>query len=270
MRRVIRAFSAIERGVFASLALVAIALTGCTGGSGPAESFQQIGEAAASGDLTSAYDQALPASYKTEVDALITKATGLINEQEHAKITQLAKRAGGMLATMLAPMATEKPELKPRLDDLSDLPKLLGIDTYAAFTSLKARALIDSLATRVVKKALAAQGEDAPSAPKVELVKTEGDSATIKVSEAGAAAGSPAQEIALTKVEGKWLPAEMVAQWKPTLAEIDQQLAAFAEAKKQDPEIVMRTLEEIEGSLDEALGSLILGASQLGNFGFGN
>jgi hypothetical protein len=82
----------------------------------------------------------------------------------------------------------------------------------------------------------------------IEVVKAEGDKATVKVSYPGGE-----EEISeMVKVEGKWLPKEMVDGWKEAMSSAKTQIAqidpkTIAEAKPQ----IMGALAGVETALDQ-------------------
>lgn len=86
-------------------------------------------------------------------------------------------------------------------------------------------------------------------AAKISTVKTDGDTATIAI----AITGRPAEEIAMKRVDGKWLPADMVNGWSVNIGAAKASLEKMNIAA-QKPQAMM-VLQMADGVLDQLLAA---------------
>ncbi len=101
---------------------------------------------------------------------------------------------------------------------------------------------------------------------KVEVVSTEGDSATLRMT----APDEEPEEMQLTRVEGRWVPSDMAKDWDQNVAEARQKLAAVTDEEVQQGSMqammmigmvdgVIAQLETVETAeeFDQALQGLL-------------
>jgi hypothetical protein len=83
---------------------------------------------------------------------------------------------------------------------------------------------------------------------KVEVLKSEGDTATLKVS----VPGERDEDTVMVRVEGKWIPKEMADGWKDGMAQMKKQIAAIDEkAMAAAKPKVMGMMVGVETALDQ-------------------
>jgi len=84
------------------------------------------------------------------------------------------------------------------------------------------------------------------------LISSEGDNARVLLE----VPGQPAKEEDFVRVEGKWIPAAMAAEWDKTMAEAREQLAGLSGEKlQQNKASALMQLSMIEGALDQLLAT---------------
>jgi len=83
---------------------------------------------------------------------------------------------------------------------------------------------------------------------KVEVVSTEGDSATLRMT----APDEEPEEMQLTQVEGRWVPSDMAKDWDQEVADARQQLAALTDEEIQQGSMqAMMMIGMVDGVLAE-------------------
>jgi hypothetical protein len=85
---------------------------------------------------------------------------------------------------------------------------------------------------------------------KVTVVKSEGDNATLTIE----TAGKPAQTVEMVRFEGKWLPADMVANWDTGIEHVKQSISQMDFAGPSR-EMYLGVLGQAEQTLDQMLAA---------------
>jgi hypothetical protein len=269
-------------------ALMACCLAGCggapAGGGGavkvelpatPDGSIQAVARSVGEGKPQAIWS-ALPPKYQADVKGLITDFASKMDKEVWdktfvvlGKITKLAKdkkefilNHPGLAEGPLADKAKKDEAIKEwdavvqmfeilvksdisTIDGLKKLDpeKFLG-DTVAKFQAQAQRVAVLAEKKEEVDKI------EALKQAKVTLVKTEGDKATLKME----LPGEPAKEKEFTKVEGKWLPSEMVAEWDNSIKEAKKSISniKFDDAGKGQ---FLGILGQVETVVDELLAA---------------
>lgn len=219
---------------------------------------------------------ALPASYQKEVqDDLVRAFAKKMDPEMYGKGVTVLKKLVGVLGSkkdLILPQVVENPLMQMAQVDKEELGKNWGkvvglFDTILQselgdIEKLKTVDIGKFLATtgaKVMQHAadLSAMSEDDPykkelqakaAGMKAEVVKTEGDKATLKLS----APGETDETVELVKVEGKWLPAELVDGWADAMKEAKAAIAEInPEAMAQMKPQVMGMLVGVETALDQ-------------------
>jgi hypothetical protein len=87
---------------------------------------------------------------------------------------------------------------------------------------------------------------------KATLISSEGDNALVRIE----VPGKPAEEQDFVRVEGKWIPAEMAAEWDQTMAEAREGLAGLSgEKMEQAKASTLMQLSMVDGALDQLLAT---------------
>ena len=217
----------------------------------------------------------LPASYQKEVQDDIVKAfAAKIDPEIHSKGVAVAKKLTALLREkkdLIVPMVTANPMFQMAQVDaakftqnwekavglldtllaseIGDLSRLKNADvgSFLRVTGGKLMRQFSELSALSDQDPYKKNFQTKMKGAKIEVLKTEGDKATVKVS-------YPAGEeetSEMVKVEGKWLPKEMVDGWKEAMTSAKTQIAGIdktmAEAKPQ----VMGMLAGVETALDQ-------------------
>lgn len=196
---------------------------------------------------------ALPESYQADVNGLVQTFGQNMDPQTWTTLTTMVRDVHKLLVEKRefivnhpAVAASDDPEaaaetvdhiaglLQSVLDGAGDLEKLKTFDG-AEFLDNTGADIVQQ--ANAIAKLGAAINPAAPAAPElsdlekvtVETVTSTEDSATLKITSPD---GTENVE-KFTKVEGKWLPAEMVAEWDESIAEAKAGLAELQDQEKQ-------------------------------------
>lgn len=219
--------------------------------------------------------EAMPASYQKELTGLVHTFAGKMDAELYDKGMTVASKAVGVLKTkkeyiiemllenpMFAAMKVKKEALESNWDgtmsvletvlqsEISTIAKLKTVDvgSFLGTTGVKVMAQIEKLSKASEEDPYGKEFQVKMAGAKAELVKEEGDTATIKISTEGE---SP-EEITLVKVEGKWLPEEMVEDWEEFLSEAKKGLEEMTpESMEQAKTQALPMLAAIETALDQ-------------------
>lgn len=221
---------------------------------GPEEDYRLAMEAAYRGDLAAFYDRLVPPSYDEDLNGLLDEVRKLVDEKEYQQARRLAAAFGERAAGLLEAKPTEgqTPLAGLAARSLDDLPGQMGLGSYEQFQQATVRSILLSLQQGALGKAL----KD-PSVPvswsrqRVELVEQSGEKARLRV--VPAEPSSPPSEtkfVDLVRVEGKWVPAELAAQWEGRIAQVRELLHSWQSQKERDPQFVANRLTALEQQLD--------------------
>jgi hypothetical protein len=156
---------------------------------------------------------------------------------DKAKVEQNWGKVIGLVDTVLA-------------SELGDLNKLKSVDvgSFLRVTGGKVMGQIAALSALSEQDPYAKEFKAKLSAVTAEIVSTEGDTATVKV----ATAGESPDTIKFVKVEGKWLPEDMVEGWNDFIAKAKEQIDQIKPETltAQKPQI-MGVLAGVEAMLDQ-------------------
>jgi hypothetical protein len=135
--------------------------------------------------------------------------------------------------------------------DLSDLDRLKNLDVER-FLSETGGELVD----RFKQIAAFAPTEKVPGLgfadAKATLISSEGDTARVRVE----VPGQPAKEEDFVRVEGKWIPTAMAAEWDQTIAQAREGLVELSSEKmQQNKSTTLMQLSMVEGALDQLLAT---------------
>ena len=215
---------------------------------------------------------ALPASYQQDV-------TDLIHEFGSTMDAELWNRSFGVIQKvtrvldekrefildhpMLATQIEDRDEAEDAWEDLVDILEILANSDLADLDRVKKldveRFLSGTgaeLFERFKEIEAFAPTEKVPgfglADAEATLISSEGDNARVRVQ----VPGQPAKEEDFVRVEGKWIPAAMAAEWEQTMAEAHEQLAGFSgEKMQQNKSATLMQLSMIEGALDQLLAT---------------
>ncbi len=255
-----------------ALLIVAALAGGAQAQQGPDAALKAVMDGLADYKLEVVWD-ALPGSYQGDVQGLVSGFADKMDAELWTKSFSVLKKLVLVLQTkkqfiLNFPMLAQMPPNKKQIladnwdgivqlastvvnSDVSDLQKLRAIDirTFLATTG-------SSIMRQAVALGQAANPQDDPAGKvaslrqaTVTVVRTEGpDRAVLRMQ----VPNETAEEKVFVKVEGKWLPENMVMGWQAGILQAKQKLAAIeqqkiAAAKAQ----VMPILTMIEGSLDQ-------------------
>ncbi|MCE9605899.1 MAG: hypothetical protein K8U03_13465 [Planctomycetia bacterium] len=133
------------------------------------------------------------------------------------------------------------------------------ISTLAGVKELDLEEFFEEAGNKVVGGVLKASENSNPDAAagiekfrkaKVTLVSTEGDDAVLKLE----TEGEKPKDQKFTRVDGKWLPAELVEGWDDGIEKAKAQLAALKIAPEQKAQ-VMQIMTVVDGLLDRLLAA---------------
>ena len=83
---------------------------------------------------------------------------------------------------------------------------------------------------------------------KIEVVSRDGDQATVRAS----APDEEPEDLQFTRVEGRWIPSDMAAEWDQNIADAKQRLATLSDEEIQQKSMqAMMAIGMVDGMLDE-------------------
>lgn len=218
--------------------------------------------------------EALPASYQADVNDLAHLAATKIDPEVYDGAFSIVERIGGIVDskqgfivnTQLAgeKTAEQKAELEQALPAAAEFIQTLSSSTLAKSAGLQSfdgQAFFDETVSKLLKQidGIAQLGGDDVTFSladlknmAVKVIEVEGDSAKLETTVPGE---SPAIEL-YTKVEDRWIPADMAAEWKAKIAEAKAQLESITEEQmqqsKQQAQMVMGMFDGVLKNLEAA------------------
>ena len=292
------------------LVLVALILAGC-GGGGPADvpktadqAVLRVVNALVENKPVAVWD-ALPASYQKDVSDLVHSAIAKVDAALYDQSVSIGQRVAKVLKDkkqfilahpQIAPMIPNKAEVEKQWDPIVGvLDTILNseLSTHAKAKGVDMRSFLDKTGSKVMGDItnlakLAPGGGEGPGTDneyvemikkakgtKATLVKEEGDKATVKME----TPGEKAEEVPFVKVEGKWIPAQMAAEWKGMIENGKKEIAAMKdEDMKKTKEMATPVLAMVEGLLgtfekaktQEEFNTAVNGLMQMMGGGSGN
>lgn len=270
------------RGFGWSLALVAL-FVGCNKSEGPGTGDPKaMGDAAdgavkamiskaTAGDATVAWT-ILPAKHQADVKAVVQEAAGKIDPEVWnkafatvGKLNQLLKTKkdfflGSSLTQGMKP--EEKEELARNWQKIVDIVDALANSDIKTHDGLKATdpgKFLETTGTKVLTGIVTFIDQSDPEkaadwkmmkGAKVSLIKQEGDTASVKIE----AEGSAPKELPLKRIDGKWVPTELLDSWDGGLAGVKSSLAAGAMTPDQKAQ-ALGGLAIADGVLDKLLAA---------------
>lgn len=216
---------------------------------------------------------AMPASYQKDVSGLVHDFAGKMDPELYGKGVAVAKKLVAVLRDkrdfilghpMLAMAKVKADELKPKWDtvvglvetlvnsELGSLDKLKTLDVGAFLRGTGATLMADAAELSKVSPDDPYEKEFAANlrGVKVEIIKAEAESATVKVTHPD----KSSKEMELVRVEGKWVPKEMVDDWAEMMANARKQLAGMGkEMKPESKAQALAMMAVAESALDQLL-----------------
>ena len=217
----------------------------------------------------------LPASYQKEVQDDIVKAfAAKIDPEIHSKGVAVAKKLTALLREkkdLIVPMVTANPMFQMAQVDaakftqnwekavglldtllaseIGDLNRLKNADvgSFLRVTGGKLMQQVSELSALSEQDPYKKQFQAKMQAVKVEVVKTEGDKKTLRLS----LPGEPEQTSEWVKVEGKWLPEEVVSGWKESMTSAKTQIAGMDKTLAESKPQIIGMLAGVETALDQ-------------------
>ena len=194
---------------------------------------------------------ALPPSYQQDVTGLIHLAADTVDPEVYAKSFAVLNKVVGVLRAkrdlILDTVEANMPQanratIEENWDHVLDLFDIVLSSEIASLDGLREvdpEAYLATTGRKVMLKAAeisppAKEGEPRKDlatslrAVKVEVVSSEGDSATVRIS-------PPDEEpetVALTRVEGRWVPADMAAEWDEKVAEARAEMSQVTDEEQ--------------------------------------
>lgn len=214
---------------------------------------------------------ALPATYQKDITELTHAFAARMDPAVWDAAFGLGRRTTGLLrdkkeiilaSSMVDAAGEKKADIEGGWDtmvslldsfftsDVASLDKLKTI-SWESYLSTTGRDLMNLAAERSK-----ASGDDAFDREftaklrqtEVEVVSSEGDTATVRVS----APDETPEEIQLTRVEGRWVPTDMAGDWDKNIAEAKEKLASMTDEEIQQGSMqAMMLIGMVDGMIAE-------------------
>jgi hypothetical protein len=213
----------------------------------------------------------LPAQYQSDIQVLVNQFGGKMDselwDKTFAVLKKLVKvgkdkRELILKQPMLAAVPGGKEQMTQNWDRMMELlDTVLGseISTVEGLKTFDPAAFLTGTGGKIAKLLAdaPAPGAGAPAGPslaqlkaaKVSTAKTEGDSATVNVT----VEGKPPIDVQLKRVDGKWLPVQMVDGWADKVAAAKASLEQLNVAAQKPQGMMM--LQMADGVLDQLLAA---------------
>lgn len=253
------------------------------GADAPDEAARVLAASLQAGNLRAVWD-AMPASYQRDVhdlihtfaenmdadvwkagSGLLQKAIRVLKEKKEFLLKQPALAQSPMGATAAAENWDGLVDVLETLaaSELADLQKLktLDVSAFADGTGKKVADQLAALAKSADEKKMSLT--DFPGVPvdamplaglgtaKFSTVKIEGDTATLRVENEG-----KTEDHEVVRVDGKWLPKEMVDQWEEKMqAAKDALTKDMPENLKKNKMQIILPMQMVQGVLDQLLAA---------------
>jgi hypothetical protein len=207
----------------------------------------------------------LPASYQNDLNDLVHRFAERMDPEFWAKSVVTLRKLAHVLKEqnehLVAIRARQDVDADPRAlaaemtaiadlletllrSDLADLEKLKTVDGEK-FLASTGRRLLDQL--RATGNDPFAEWGDL-SELNVTQISSEGDSATLAIEKPG----KPAMDYQFARVEGKWIPQSMAANWYETMMQANARLSLLSpDNLTEDKPQILALLKAIDGVLDQ-------------------
>ncbi|MDZ4821481.1 MAG: DUF4878 domain-containing protein, partial [Planctomycetota bacterium] len=212
---------------------------------------------------------ALPEKHKKDVKDLIVAFADQADQDVYEQGFAVFNKAGKLLASkkefiLNHPMvAAQKESIAPNYDvavalfsDIgnSDIKTLEGLKktdpgTFLADTGSKVMKKSKEIAKSVAPEA-AKNKLDSFSGVKATVVKSEGDKATVKVT----GADGKEHEEELTKIDGKWLPTDLVEKWDDQIKGAKEAISKYKLTPEQKTQ-ALDAIKQLDATLDKMLAA---------------
>ena len=220
---------------------------------------------------------ALPASYQKDVQDNVVRAfAARLDPDVYSKGTAVLKKLSGVLGSkkemlinlVIAQLSAmpmvqvDKPALERNWDavtglldallasELGDLGRLKAIDvgSFLGTTGGKVMQKFAALSAATKEDPFAKEFKAKMAGMQVVVASAQADNAVLKITPPG----QPEETVEFVKVEGKWLPKDLQAEWAKGIAEVKAQVAAFdANAMAASKPKIMGALAAVDAALDQ-------------------
>lgn len=246
-------------------------LSGCgsAGRSGPAEAVEGLAHDVAAGRAAAVWE-ALPASWQADVTGVVHGVADKLDRDVYDKAFGLLGKVERLLrekkqyllgSTGFRDSGLDRGEIDRNWDAMSSIVKSIAASDARTLDGLGRLDVGRFLATtgtpiwqqmtRLVEAAddpEVARGLDAMRSLEAETLSQEGDSATVAITMEG-----ETNEVRMTRLEGKWVPADMAREWDGMIAGADEQLLGIDLAGSKV--LVMQALGVADATLDVLLAA---------------
>ncbi len=205
---------------------------------------------------------AMPASYRTDVETLVHDAAAKIDAEVYDKAFVILNKAVDVLKDkrgfilglpllqqgFLAMMITDQEELKDNWNEIVDVFDILAsseLETLDGLKSLDVGDFLNGTGGKLMAQfeKLAQLASDGPmkltwnelEGITVDVKSTEGDKAVIEVT----VEDKGPETLTMVKVEGKWVPEEMARDWKKNIEEMKAQVAEMTAGMSTEQKTTM-------------------------------
>lgn len=217
----------------------------------------------------------VPSSYQSDINGLVHQYADTMDAEIYKQSMDFSKKLAKVLrekkefvlASPMMQQATQGGQVSPAElsaqwdafvgmletivnSELGDLDKLKAVDTgeLLAGTGEKVLGQFASISENLIPGD-PYQNEFKSKAQTItaKLISVEGDTATIEYS----ATGLPATEKQMTRVDGRWVPAEMAEDWDQTIAMAKQGIAAMPEQLENSKPQLLGMLGMLNGIVSQ-------------------
>lgn len=255
--------------LIACVVVAAVSGCGAAGRGGPAESVEAIAHDVAAGRAAAVWE-ALPASWQADVTGVVHGVAGKLDRDVYDKAFGLLGKVDRLLrekkqyilgSAGFRDSGLDRGEIDRNWDAMSSILKSITASDVRTLDGLgrldvgrflaKTGTPVWQQMTRLVEAAddpEVARGLDAMRTLEAKTLSQEGDSATVAVTMDG-----ETNEVEMTRVEGKWVPADMAREWDGMIAGAGDQVVGIDLAGSKV--LVMQALGVADATLDVLLAA---------------
>lgn len=211
----------------------------------------------------------LPPSYQKDIQDIATAATSKIDKELFELTVKVLDKAIVVLDKQGDKIGIPiTPEQKKMIKDAYALLKEVKLLDYATVSKLDVGAFVNGSGAKLMAfgmnafKAVDAKEYDefqkGLAGVKVKVVKTEGDKSELEIT-----MGTNAEKVKMTKVEGRWVPADMADAWKGMIPMAKKQVETGMADMAKNKEEMKKALTAALDALTKAEGGDMSGMEQM-------
>ena len=215
--------------------------------------------------------KAMPASYQADLNSVVQLAGTKIDAEVYDKSFQLIDRLGSIInqqqalilnSSMGPALEEEKVMLRQGLPKVAEIIRVIAtsdVGTNAGLQSFNGQVFFGTTVSKLASLTTELSKLQDAEGPSLEDLR-DADIAVLDVTEMAATLSitmaGDTQTVQLTKIENRWVPVDIAAQWTASITEVKTGLEAFSPkavaAAKADVMNVFKVLDDVMSTIEAA------------------